>query len=130
MIMIKAIKNFKVVGLAVLGLLIVTAGCTHRKVQTVGTHKVTVARHGFEKKFHGNEKDASFEYAGVSAAGEKMKVSINGDDIKVNGVDGRLRPGDSVLIGDEGVAVNQLDYGQTAKYLQDNLAPAEATVRQ
>ena len=26
--------------------------CTHRKVVQVGSHKVTVSRHGFEKKLH------------------------------------------------------------------------------
>ena len=50
-----------------------------------------------------------------------MKVTIRGDSIKVNDKEtGKLRPGDSVLIGDEGVAVNELDYGETEKYLRAN----------
>jgi len=127
--MIKVIKNAKVLGFALLGMIILAAGCTRHSVQTVGTHKVTVARHGFEKKIHGNSDAGTFEYGGVSTTGEKMKVMIAGDEIRINGNKGRLRPGDSVLIGDEGVAVNNMDYGQTEKYLKDNLSSAEATVR-
>jgi hypothetical protein len=110
------------VGVALLGLLVLASACTHRKVVKLGTHEVTVARHGFEKKLHfaAHESVPTFDYAGVSTDGRGLKVSIEGDKITVNGTHGQLRPGDSVLISDDGVAVNSLDYGETEKYLRAN----------
>lgn len=115
-------------GLVIIGLLFVAA-CTHQKVHQVGSHKVTVSRHGFETKLTSDKSLGTFEYEGVSTTGEKMKVTITGDKVKVNGVAGMLRPGDSVLIGDEGVAVNSLDYGESEKYLRANNSSTDATVR-
>jgi hypothetical protein len=43
---------------------------------------------------------------------------------------GKLRPGDSVLIGDEGVAVNELDYGETEKYLRANSSGSDTASNQ
>jgi hypothetical protein len=40
-----------------------------------------------------------------------------------------IKPGDSVLIGDEGVAVNSLDYGESEKYLRANSNSTETAVR-
>ena len=79
----------------------------------MGSHKVTVSRHGFEKKLHSDKNFGTFEYEGVSITGQKMKVTIDGDKVRVNGVAGMIKPGDSVLIGDDGVAVNSLDYGES-----------------
>jgi hypothetical protein len=56
-----------------------------------------------------------------------LKVSIEGDKVTVNGVDGKLRPSDSVLISDDGVAVNSLDYGESAKYLQANNSSSDVS---
>ena len=118
-------KNFQVLSIALLGLVILLPACTRRSLVSVGTHQVTVARHGFEKRLRVNDKPPvpTFEYAGLSTDGKGMKVTITGDTIKVNDNEtGKLRPGDSVLIGDEGVAVNDMDYGETEKYLRANSA--------
>jgi len=116
---------------ALVGIIVFLPACTHRKIVQLGTHKVTVSRHGFEKKLYVNEKAAvaTLEYAGISTDGKGLKVSIQGDQIKINGVDGRLQTGDSVLISDNGVAVNSLDYGESAKYLQANKPTQETAVR-
>jgi len=62
----------------------------------------------------------------MSTDGKGLKVSIAGDKITVNGTDGQLRPGDSVIIGDRGVLVNSLDYGETEKYLRANSGSTSA----
>jgi len=117
------------IAIALAGLIVSLAACTHQKVVQLGSHKVTVARHGFEKKFrvNANANVPTFEYEGVSTAGAGLKVTITGDKVKVNNVDyGKLRTGDSVLIGDEGVAVNSLDYGESEKYLRANGSASES----
>ncbi|MDQ6651542.1 MAG: hypothetical protein M3Y84_02235 [Acidobacteriota bacterium] len=99
------------------------AACSNRKIVQVGSHNVTVSRHGFEKKYYIDKQasEPTFEYAGISTAGNGLKVSIKGDKVNINGVDrGKLRTGDSVLISDDGVAVNSLDYGESEKYLRAN----------
>src|SRR6185295_2474348 len=108
-----------------------TSACTHTKVVQLDSHKVTVARHGFEKKFQVVEgpTEPRFEYAGVSTDGKGLKVSIEGDTITINGVAGKLRSGDSVLISDDGVAVISLDYGESEKYLRANGSATEVSVR-
>src|SRR5687767_15144450 len=119
LIMSTAIKR-QTIGVASLALLILVAGCSIHKTHQVGTHKVTVSRHGYQGSLE-SDQAGNFSYEGVSTAGEKLKVTINGDKVKVNGSDyGLLRPGDSVYIGDDGVAVNSLDYGESKKYLRDN----------
>ena len=112
-----------------LALLVFASACTHRKVVQLDSHKVTVARHGFEKKFHVIERQTGprFEYAGVSADGKGLTVAIEGDKITINDINGKLRPGDSVLISDDGVAVNSLDYGETEKYLRANGSGSETS---
>jgi hypothetical protein len=131
--MISLPKKFRApitLSLALVALTAFLPGCTHRKVVQIGSHKVTVLRHGFEKKFYVKE-DASaptFEYGGLTADGRGLKVAIQGDKVTVNGVSGRLRPGDRVLISDDGVAVNDLDYGESEKYLRANVSPANEIV--
>jgi hypothetical protein len=113
----------QILGVALLGLAILLPACTHDRVVQVGTHKVTIMRHGFEKHipFNADAKVPTFQYKGVSTAGAHLNVMIKGDKVTVNDADyGNLRPGDSVLIGDEGVAVNSLDYGESEKYLRAN----------
>jgi hypothetical protein len=110
--------------------LAMAAACTRTSTVQIGSHKVTVARHGFEKKFEVDDRATvpSFEYRGVSTDGRGLKVLIKGDKVKINDADaGQLRPGDSLLIGDEGVAVNQMDYGESAKYLKENSPKAETS---
>jgi hypothetical protein len=126
-------KNSQVLSLALLGLVILLPACTRQSLVSVGTHKVTVSRHGFEKRLHVNDQPPvpTFEYAGLSTDGKGMKVTIKGDTIKINDNEAsRLRPGDSVLIGDEGVAVNDLDYGETEKYLRANSAGSDTALNQ
>ena len=125
-----SIKKLHVLGLMLLGVLTLSSACTLTTVHHVGSHKVTVARHGFQKSLDLAKRDGveSLEYRGVSAAGTKTTVVISGDKVKVNGVDvGKLRAGDSVLIGDEGVAVNAMDYGESEKYLKGNASGADVT---
>jgi ribosome-associated protein YbcJ (S4-like RNA binding protein) len=126
-------KNSQVLSVVFLGLVILLPACTHRKPVQVGTHRVTVARHGFEKRLHVTDQapEPTLEYAGLSTDGKGMKVTIRGDSIKVNDkATGKLRPGDSVLIGDEGVAVNELDYGETEKYLRANSSGSDTASNQ
>jgi hypothetical protein len=118
-----SLRKSQTLGLMLLGILTLSASCTHRTVHQVGSHKVTIARHGFQKSLNADKRAgvATFEYIGVSTAGNELKVSITGDRVKVNGINaGMLREGDSVTIGDDGVAVNALDYGQSEKYLRAN----------
>jgi hypothetical protein len=124
-------QSWITMAVALVGLLVFFQGCTHRKIVQLGTHKVTVSRHGFEKRLHVNDQGSipTLEYAGITADGRGLKVSMQGDKITVNGVDGKLRPGDSVLISDDGVAVNSMDYGESEKYLRANGSVSEATVR-
>jgi hypothetical protein len=129
---IKKSQTSLTMAIALVGLLVFVSACTHRKIVQLGSHKVTISRHGFEKRLHVNAKAVvpTFEYEGVSTAGSSLKVTITGDKVKVNDLDyGKLRNGDSVLIGDDGVAVNSLDYGESEKYLRANGSPSEATVR-
>ena len=122
-------RNSQVIGLALLGLVVLLPACTKRSIASVGTHKVTVSRHGFQKKLHVNDQPPvpTFEYAGMSTDGKGLKVSIQGDKITVNGAPGELKPGDSILITDEGVAVNSLDYGETEKYLRANTSGSDTS---
>jgi len=115
-------KNSQMLSLALLGLVVFLPACTHRNIASVGTHTVTVSRHGFQKRLHVVDTGTvpTLEYAGISTDGKGMKVSIRGDQITVNGTPGQLRPGDKVLIADEGVAVNSMDFGETEKYLRAN----------
>ena len=129
--MLKLNKS-QTLGLALLGVLTFSAACTHKTVHQVGSHKVTVARHGFQKSLEVEKRGGvdTLEYRGVSTAGTKLTVVISGDKVKVNGITaGMLRAGDSVVIGDDGVAVNSLDYGESEKYLKANGSTTEAIVR-
>jgi hypothetical protein len=110
-----------------MGLLIFLPACAHRETHQIGSHKVTVSRHGLLKKLDVDEKAGTLEYAGIGRGGEGLKVSMNGDSVKVNSRDGKLKPGDSVLISDDGVAINSLDYGQSEKYLRANNSTVAAT---
>jgi hypothetical protein len=124
-------KKSQVLSIALLGLVTILPACTRQKIVQLGTHKVTVSRHGFEKRLQLSEQASvpTLEYAGLSTDGRGLKVSIKGDKIKVNDYSGELRPGDSVLIGDDGVAVNSMDYGETEKYLRANSAGANTTAQ-
>ena len=128
--MTSLLNKTRTLSIAIVALVVVLPACAHRKVVHVGTHTVTVSRHGFEKKFSVSYDDKAsnptLEYASVARDGKGLKVSLRGDDIRVNGVAGKLKPGDSVLITDDGVAVNNLDYGESARYLKANYIGADA----
>lgn len=124
------LKKSYIAGLILLGVMTFSSACTHKTVHHVGSHTVTVARHGFQNRLDVDKRAgvATFEYEGVSTAGSKLKVEITGDRVRINGISaGELRVGDSLLIGDEGVAVNSLDYGGSEKYLRANSSASEAT---
>lgn len=127
--MTSILRKSRLIGILLVGVLAFSAACSHRHVLKVGSHKVTVTRHGVEKAFHlGHQADAaSFDFENVSPSGSSFKVAIRGDKINVNGVEGMLRNGDSVLITDDGVAVNSMDYGDSERYLQANIASSEKT---
>jgi len=122
-------RNTQIIGLALLGLVVLLPACTKRSIASVGTHTVTVSRHGFQKRLHVNDQPPvpTFEYAGMSTDGKGLKVSIQGDKITVNGAPGELKPGDTVLITDDGVAVNSLDYGETERYLRSNSSGSDTS---
>lgn len=124
-------RKSQVLGIALLCLVTILPACTNRKIVQLGTHKVTVSRHGFEKRLQVSEQASlpTLEYAGMSTDGRGLKVSIQGDKIKVNDLSGELRPGDSVLISDDGVAVNSMDYGETEKYLRANSTGENTTAQ-
>lgn len=125
--MASVLSKSLVIGILLVGVLASSSACSHKKVLMVGSHKVTVTRHGIEKTLHlGHQADvATFDFDGVSSTGSSFKVAIRGDKINVNGVDGMLRSGDSVLISDDGVAINSLDYGESEKYLRANISSSE-----
>lgn len=124
--MLSLFKKSSIVGVMLTGLLVVLPACAHRETHQVGSHKVTVTRHGVLKKLDVDEQAATLEYAGLGRTGG-LKISMNGDSLKVNDRDGKLRPGDSVLISDDGVAVNSMDYGESEKYLRANNSAAPIT---
>ena len=116
----------------VVGSLVVLSSCSHRQVVQLGSHKVTIARHGFAKKLLFNPKATvpTLEFKGVGTAGLHFKVNIIGDTVKVNDLDyGKLRSGDAVLIGDDGVQVNSMDYGESEKYLRANGSATDSTAQ-
>jgi hypothetical protein len=131
LIMIRLPKKFRAsltLGIALAGLMIFIPACSHNKLVQIGTHKVTVTRHGFEKRLRVDWNAPSLEYAGVATDGKGLKVSIQGDKVMVNGVAGQLHPGDSVFISDEGVRVNSMDYGESEKYLRGNGSTAVSSL--
>ncbi|MGH9875341.1 MAG: hypothetical protein ACRD9S_23040 [Pyrinomonadaceae bacterium] len=125
------IRKSHLFSIALLALVTILPACTHQKTVQVGSHKVTVARHGFEKRLKVSDQASvpTFEYAGMSTDGRGLKVSIKGDKIWVNDFSGELRSGDSVLISDDGVAVNSMDYGESEKYLRANSAGSNTTAQ-
>jgi len=124
------LKTSQAVGLMLIGLLALSSACTHETVHQVGSHKVRVARNGIQTTLNVAERGGvpTFEYEGVSTAGKRLKVSITGDKVKIDGISaGLLRDGDCVLISDDGVAVNSLDYGDSEKYLRANSSTSESS---
>jgi hypothetical protein len=105
-------------------------GCLRTHAVQFGSHKVTVSRHGVTSRIGIEEHDnvAIFRYSGLNTTGERINVKIQNEEITLNGhSQGFLRPGDTIHIRDEGIAVNSMDFGQTAKYLEANAESGVAT---
>lgn len=102
-------------------------GCGHHRqmgATSFASHKVTLDRGGVTNRFGVEDRGqlAIFHYAGFSLSGKHLNVTIENDKVTVNDKNvGLLKQGDVVHIGDDGLTVNSLDYGQTEKYLQENL---------
>jgi hypothetical protein len=110
-----------------LSAVLIVSGCgQHRNTRStnVASHKVTVDRQGITNRFGVEDRGqlAIFHYDGLSFTGTRLVVTIENDKVAINDNNaGLLKQGDAVHIGDDGLTVNSLDYGQTAKYLQENL---------
>lgn len=104
----------------------IVQGCGHhRSTQTtnVASHKVMLDREGVTNRFGVEERGqlAIFRYDGFSFSGTRLTVTIENDKVTVNDKStGLLKQGDVVHIGDDGLTVNALDYGQSAVYLEAN----------
>ncbi len=128
--MIRSITKTQLVTVLLIAVIALGSACSHRQTVQVGSHKVTIARHGFTRSFHADPEAGTFWYEGTSLGGTKYKISINGDRVKVNDKDyGMLRKNDSVVIGDHGLTVNSMDYGESEKYLRSNGSqPVQAAI--
>jgi hypothetical protein len=120
------------IAIAVMAFLLagVFQGCLRTHAVQFGSHNVTVSRHGVTNRIGIEEHDniAIFRYSGLNTTGERVDVKIQNEEITLNGhSQGLLRPGDTVRIADEGIAVNSMDFGQTAKYLEANAERGVAT---
>lgn len=109
-----------------LSTILIVSGCGHHRdtrSTNVASHKVTVNRQGITNRFGVEDRGqlAIFHYDGVSLTGSRLVVTIENDKVSVNDkIVGLLKHGDVVQIGDDGLTVNKLDYGQTTAYLQAN----------
>ena len=111
--------------LLVLSTAILLQGCGHNTGSlSFASHKVKLDRHGITNRFGVEERDqlAIFHYDGYNASGTRLKLRIENDKVLINDNNvGVLKQGDSVHITDDGLTVNSLDHGQTAKYLEASL---------
>lgn len=116
-------RTVRTLGLIIISSLMALAiACNFQKTVQVGSHTVTVSRYGTSHSLNYDKLAAVpvFEYEGVNREGRKLKVKITGDKVYVHGEEGTLSPGDRVFIGDDGVRVNDLDYGESQRYLRAN----------
>jgi hypothetical protein len=117
--------------LIILSCVLIVSGCGHhrtRRTASVASHKVMLDRQGITNRFGVEERGdvATFHYDGHSLSG-RLRITIENDKVTVDEKSmGMLKQGDVVRIGDDGLTVNSLDHGQTAKYLQANTAPETA----
>ncbi|HEY0006531.1 MAG TPA: hypothetical protein VGB17_17240 [Pyrinomonadaceae bacterium] len=122
------IQNSKIIKAAIIGLslssILIFQGCYKQSLATkVGSHQVKIERESFVKRFGVTEKDGNtiFQYEGYCKTGQYMKVMIYNEVVSIDGkVLGRLREGDSVIVHEDGVTVNSMDYGESEKYLKAN----------
>ncbi|MBV9959181.1 MAG: hypothetical protein JO360_12210 [Acidobacteria bacterium] len=117
-----------VASLLLLSSIFIFSGCGHANSGELSfsSHKVSLRRHGITNRFGVEERGESpvFRYDGYSLHGDRLQVKIENEKVSINEKQiGMLKQGDSIHIGDEGLRVNSLDYGQTEKYLQQNLQP-------
>ena len=105
-------------------------GCGHNTGSlSFASHKVKLDRHGITNRFGLEERDQTiFHYDGYGMHGDRLKVTIQNEKVSINEKQvGILKQGDSIHIGDDGLTVNSLDYGQTEKYFQESLKQQETT---
>lgn len=115
----------------VLSASVLAQACNHGPAVTeVGSHKVFVKRGimtgvaAVTEVVRASGKE-SFHYTDRQLDGTCFEVSIKQSEVAVNGTPlGKLKEGDSVFIGADGVTVNDLDYGESEKYLKANVERA------
>ncbi len=118
----------KIAGCACLCSVVLLQGCASEKTLAFASHKAKVTRAGLTIRQGVEERGdvATFHYDGYCYRGTRLKVNISNDDIFVDGKPhGRLNKGDSITIGDDGLQVNSMDYGETEKYLLANNAQSK-----
>jgi hypothetical protein len=114
-----------IAALLMLSSMIFFQGCGHhnRGALSFASHKVSMKRGGITNRFGVEERDGRtiFHYDGYSLTGTRLQVKIENEKVTINDKQaGMLKQGDSIRITDDGMTVNALDHGQTAKYLQEN----------
>lgn len=118
--------------LIILSSVLIVSGCGHhreRRSASFGSHKVVLDRQGITNRFGVEERGdvATFHYDGYTLTGHRLNITIENDKVTINEKKmGMLKQGDVVRIGDDGLTVNSLDHGQTAKYLEANTRPETA----
>ncbi len=118
-----------IAALLVLSSMIFFQGCGHHNsgALSFASHKVSMKRGGITNRFGVEERGqlAIFHYDGYSLTGTRLQVTIENDKVTINDkLAGMLKQGDSIRITDDGITVNAMDHGQTAKYLQANSSAA------
>jgi hypothetical protein len=119
-----------IVALLILSSAALFQGCGHNTGSlSFASHKVKLDRHGITNRFGLEERGqlAIFHYDGYGLKGDRLRVTVENEKVTINDqMIGMLKQGDSISITDDGVTVNALDHGQTAKYLQENATQATA----
>jgi len=72
-IMLSRIKSSYLAGFMLLGLLIVVPSCTHRETHQIGSHKVTVARHGLLKNSTSTKRSARLNMRELAGAVKALR---------------------------------------------------------
>lgn len=127
---LNTILRFIVIGLC-LGSAFVLQGCGHHPSESrVGSHRVTVNRsvlsgnlsaHTGTVEVEGEGNAAIFRYSERRVDGVCYEVVIKADEMTLDGEPyGKLKEGDSVHINDYGITVNDMDCGDSEKYLRAN----------
>ncbi|MBA2647427.1 MAG: hypothetical protein H0U81_11585 [Pyrinomonadaceae bacterium] len=127
---LNTILRFIVIGLCLCSAFVLQGCGHHPSVSRVGSHRVTVNRSvlsGNISALHGTAgvegegNAATFRYSERRVDGVCYEVVIKADEMMLDGEPyGKLKEGDSVHINDDGITVNDMDYGDSEKYLKAN----------